>query len=248
MVMVGAGNVATSLARALAPHVVQVWSRDLTHALALADVVGCDATSDLATLRTDANVVIVSVHDDAAANVASAVPDNGALWLHTSGSVPIDALAHSHTRCGVLYPMQSFSKQTPVPLTDVPIFVEGCDEAALADAEEVARLISHKVYHADSARRKKLHLAAVFACNFANHMWTLSSDVLEREGIDFEVMKPLIRSTVAKLDSLSPQRSQTGPAARGDEKVIRAHLNMLSGDAKEVYRIVSQSIINTYNQ
>ena len=252
IVMIGAGNVAWSLARALAAEhdIVQVYSRHRANADALAEAVHCPAaTDDLGQITTEADTYVISVKDDAIAAVASAIPDHRhSLWLHTSGTKPLSLLTAVHTRCGVLYPMQSFSKALPVDFNDVPVFVEGNTPDTQEAAMRLARSISAHVEVADSARRARLHIGAVMACNFTNHLWTLTAEVLGEAGIDFKVMLPLLRTTVAKLDRLSPAESQTGPAARGDTAVTAAHEQMLSGRKQEIYRILTQSIIETTNK
>jgi len=140
--------------------------------------------------------------------------------------------------------MQSFSREMVVPLDDVHFFVEGSDDAALSDLMSLGHLMSRHVIPADSAQRRQLHVASVFSCNFANHMWTLAHEVLEQAGLPFDAIVPLIRTTVDKLDRLAPAQSQTGPAVRHDEQVIESHLAMLDGDKQEIYRLVSQSIMN----
>ncbi len=247
IVMIGAGNVAASLARALARHhsIVQVYSRHMANAQRLAEAVGCGAATDsLAGIDPGADAYVVAVRDDAIASVAAAVPDRpGALWLHTSGTKPLAALRASHAKCGVLYPMQSFSREMPVDFGGVPVFVEGCDADTEAQVAALARTISGHVEAADSSKRARLHVAAVMACNFANHLWALTADTLAEAGIDFKVMLPLIRSTVAKLDTLSPAQSQTGPAVRGDTEVTERQRQMLSGRTRQIYELMTESII-----
>lgn len=250
VVMIGAGNVATSLARALAPlcHIEQIYSRALPHAQALAAAVGCpNAICELADVASDADMYIISVSDDAIAAVVEAVPDNGALWVHTSGSKPIGLFEGRRARYGVLYPMQSFVKRAPTGFSQVPFFVEGSDPGCEADIMAVARALSERVYTADSDTRRTLHIAAVFCCNFANHLWALADDLLRREGIAFDVMLPLIRATVDKLELMPPAQAQTGPAARRDYEVLTQHLSTLSGDKHEVYDILSKSIIRFHH-
>ena len=247
VVIIGSGNVATSLAHGLAARceVAQIYSRQLAHAQALADAVGCDnATDDLQSLIPDADAYIIAVRDDAIAEVIAATADNGALWIHTSGSKPIDLFAGHRTRYGVLWPMQSFSREVVTPLDEVHFFVEANDDTALSDLMEMASLMSCHVIEADSEKRKLLHVASVFSCNFANHMWTLADEVLSAAGLPFDAMKPLIRTTVDKLDRLSPAQSQTGPAVRHDTQVIDNHLAMLDGDKRDIYRLLTDSIIN----
>ena len=247
VVIIGSGNVATSLAHGLAPRcqVAQIYSRHLAHAQVLAAAIGCaDATDDLDALVPDADAYIIAVRDDVIADVIAAVPDNGALWVHTSGSKPMDLFAGHRARYGVLYPMQSFSRQVVTSLDEVHFFIEACDAATLASVRSLGELLSINVHEADSNQRRQLHVAAVFSCNYANHMWTLASEVLTQAGLPFDAMKPLIRTTVEKLDRLAPAQSQTGPAVRHDTQVIDSHLAMLDGDKRDIYRLLSQSIMN----
>jgi len=246
VVIIGSGNVATSLAHGLAAHcvVAQIYSRTLAHARLLADAVGCPSvTDDLSSLERGADAYIIAVRDDAIADVIAAVPDNGALWIHTSGSKPISLFEGHRRRYGVMWPMQSFSREIVQPLDDVHFFTEASDDAALQDLMELAQLLSHNVMPADSDQRRWLHIASVFSCNFANHMWTLADEVLQEAGLPFEAMLPLIRTTVDKLESLSPAESQTGPAARCDLQVIANHLSMLDGDKRSIYDLLSSSIM-----
>ena len=247
VVIIGSGNVATSLAHGLVSQceVVQIYSRQLAHAQVLAHAVGCpSAINDFHALSLYADVYIIAVRDDAIADVIAAVPDNRALWIHTSGSKPIDLFAGRRSRYGVLWPMQSFSREMVVSLDDVHFFAEANNESTLNDLLEFGRLLSSHVIEADSDQRLQLHIASVFSCNFANHMWTLADEVLTAAGLPFDAMKPLIRTTVEKLDRLSPADSQTGPAVRHDTQVIDSHLAMLDGDKRDIYRMMTNSIIN----
>ena len=247
MVIIGSGNVATSLAHGLSARceVVQIYSRQLPHAQTLADAINCPlATDDLLALVPDADAYIVAVRDDVIADVVAAVPDNGALWLHTSGSKGIDLFKGHRAHYGVLWPMQSFSREMVVALDDVHFFAEASDEATLAHLMALGRMLSRHVIEADSDKRRRLHVASVFSCNFANHMWTLADEVLREAELPFDALLPLIRTTVDKLDRLSPAQSQTGPAIRHDNQVIESHLAMLDGDKREIYRLLSDSIMN----
>ena len=238
---------ATSLAHALRGRcqLAQVYSRRMEHARLLAGVVGAEAVDNPAAVAGDADVYVVAVPDDAIAGVVEAAPPTDGLWLHTSGSVPMEVFAGRRCRYGVLYPLQSFSRDLLVDLSRVHFFVEGSSAAVTAQITDFTRrFLSENVTFADSRRRRNLHLAAVFACNFANHMWSLAADVMARDGLPFNAMLPLIESTVEKLHHLSPSQSQTGPAARGDVEVMRRHLSMLHGDEEEIYRLLSQSIMN----
>lgn len=246
VVLIGSGNVATSMALALTGkcHLVQVYSRSLASATALASRVGAQPVNDLGELVTDAHVYIIAVSDDAIASVIDTAPATSALWVHTSGSTPIGVFHGKRSCYGVVYPMQSFSKSHPVDMSDVHIFVEGSDDAVAQQVREFAQLLSGHVHDASSHDRERLHVAAVFACNFANHMFTLSSEVLQEAGLPFDAMLPLIKTTVAKLDTMTPAESQTGPAARADINVINRHLSSLTGDKHDIYNLISKSILN----
>ena len=125
-----------------------------------------------------------------------------------------------------------------------PFFIEAAKESDVESIENLASQLSTKVFRADSELRRRLHVAAVFSCNFANHMWVLAHDVLQEAGLPFDVMLPLIRTTVDKLDKLSPAESQTGPAIRKDYNVMDAHMKMLHDeDVRRLYSILSESII-----
>lgn len=249
VVMLGSGNVATSLAMALKDNcdIVQIYSRTMDNAKALALKVGCEAIDDLKKLDKKGDIYIISVKDDAIASIIDATPSNRALWLHTSGSTPIEVFEGKRERYGVLYPMQSFSKSRIVDMSEVHIFIEGNCDKVTREINDFTSSISENVHKATSQERQQLHVAAVFACNFANHMFTLSSEVLSEAGLPFDAMLPLIKTTVEKLDHMTPQESQTGPAARGDIKIIEKHLSTLKGDKREIYKLLSSSIMREKN-
>ena len=250
-VMIGAGNVATNLVRALSAtgiEVVQVYSHTLAHARELADTVNAGATDDLSALEMGADIYIISVKDDAIANVVSSIPDNGALWVHTSGSIPMTVFEGRRQRYGVFYPMQSFSKQIATDFTEVPFFIEAVNDGVALEIEALAQRLSQRVFHATSEQRRRLHIAAVFACNFANHLWTLADDVLRDAELPFDVMLPLISTTVDKLKRLSPAESQTGPAMRRDHRVMQSHMAMLDKDKALIYKTLSDNIMKRHEQ
>ena len=247
IVIVGAGNLATCLGKALckvgiAP--VAVWSRSEESAAALSGLLQCRATTDIATLP-DADIVITAVADDALPHVACLVaaryPD--ALVAHTAGSVPMSVWAEAGARhYGVFYPMQTFSKAKEVDFSRLGIFVEGCSDDHCNRLMGLASLLTPMVYRATSEQRAYLHIAAVFACNFANAMYGMAAELLQDNGLPFDVMLPLIDETAAKLHTLSPDEAQTGPARRGDNTIMNRQRAMLSEPHGEVYDIVSRYI------
>lgn len=250
IVFVGAGNLATNLAKALYRkgfRIAQIYSRTEKSARALAQVVEADFTTDLSAVATDAQLYIVSLKDGALVQLLPrmVVGKERAMWVHTAGSIPMDIWTGvSVAHYGVFYPMQTFSKQREVDFRTIPIFVEGASEEDARFLKEVATALSDKVYEATSEQRKSLHLAAVFTCNFTNHLYALAAELLKKYNLPFDVMLPLIDETAAKVHELAPRDAQTGPAVRYDENVMNGHLQMLADEPRlqEVYRMLSESI------
>ena len=247
--LIGAGNVATHLGKAWQQAgctVVQVYSRTEQSASELATCLGVPFVTSLDEICTDADIYVVAVKDAVLQELIPALVKGreAALFVHTAGSMPMAVWQGVAPRHGVLYPMQTFSKAREVDFTSVSFFVEANHQADKEALKELAGALSPKVYEATSAQRTYLHMAAVFACNFANHMYTLSARLLEKNGLPFDAMLPLIDETARKVHGLHPHDAQTGPAIRGDENVMGKHLAMLADDpeVKEIYRIISNSI------
>ena len=249
VILIGAGNLATHLGKAIfaAGHdVVQVFSRTMPSATALASEVGAQPVSDISDVRSDADLYVVSVKDSA---IVELIPvlckgKETKVFLHTAGSVPMDVFQGMALHYGVLYPMQTFSKQREVDFGQIPCFVESNSEEDVQLLKDIASALSEKVYEASSEQRKSLHLAAVFTCNFTNHMYVLAAELLKKYGLPFEAMLPLIDETARKVHELEPLAAQTGPAVRYDENVIDEHLRMLADEPQmlELYREISENI------
>ena len=269
IVLIGAGNLATHLGKALhaAGHdMLQVFSRTMQSAETLASLLDAEPLTDIAQVRDDADVYIFSVKDSALVQLvaqlcrheADGLVEDGAVnalrkakkgehervFLHTAGSMPMSVFKGMAQHYGVLYPMQTFSKQREVDFSIIPCFVEANDEFAQKQIEGMAREISGRVYELSSEDRKYLHLSAVFACNFANHCYAISQELLEEHGIPFDVMLPLINETAAKVHEMKPKDAQTGPAVRYDENVIDKQSKLLENHPhfKKVYDSMSKSI------
>lgn len=249
VVFIGAGNLATNLAKALyykGFRIVQVYSRTEESARTLAQAVEAAYTTDLASVAADAQLYIVALKDAAFVRMLPEIVAGreNALWVHTAGSIPMNVWAGRVERYGVFYPMQTFSRQRMADFRQIPVFVESNSAEDARFLKDIASALSGKVYEATSEQRKSLHLAAVFACNFTNHMYTLAAGLLEKYGLPFEVMLPLIDETARKVHELEPRLAQTGPAVRYDENVIGEHLQMLAGEPQmqELYKLISESI------
>ena len=248
IVMIGSGNLATQLALALkdaGQEIVQIFSRTEAHAQMLAEQIGCPYTTAADAILCDADVYILSVKDDALSALAAAVCSSRqqGLFLHTAGSMPMQLFQGHALQYGVLYPMQTFSKTRRVNFREIPCFIEGSSAPALATIRSLAASISDHVVDCDSEKRKKMHLAAVLACNLANHCYRLAERVLEAEQIDFRLFLPLIEETARKVTVLSPRDAQTGPMVRYDQNVMAMQMSMLSdARTREIYRLMAESI------
>lgn len=254
IVFIGAGNLATNLAKALYRkgfRIVQIYSRTEESASTLALAVEAEHTTDLNTIARDAQLYIVSLKD---APFVELLPEivagkRDALWVHTAGSIPMSVWEGQADRYGVFYPMQTFSKQREVSFNEIPFFIESNSAEDTHSLKEIASALSERVYEVTSEQRKSLHLAAVFACNFTNHMYALAAGLLKKNQLPFEVMLPLIDETARKVHELEPRAAQTGPAVRYDENVINRHLEMLADEPEiqKMYRHISESI-HLYNK
>lgn len=246
IVFVGAGNLATRLSLAMqrvGMQIGQVYSHTPESARQLAGKLGCTWTTDLSALQADADMYVFSLKDTVLAEVIAQVKPNNGLWIHTAGSMPMNIFEGYAGRYGVLYPLQTFSKGREVRFDVIPFFLESNTKKDADYLKNIASALSENVRFMSSEKRRSLHLAAVFACNFTNHIYALSYKLLEKEEIPADVLLPLIDETAAKIHAMSPAAAQTGPAIRYDENVINKHLAMLNdSDMRAVYQLLSQSI------
>ena len=245
IVIIGSGNLATQLSLALqeaGKDIVQVYSRSEEHARTLAEKIGCDFTTDVEDINRQADIYIVSIKDDAISEMAATLA-GVSMILHTAGSIPMDVFRGHAQHYGVLYPMQTFSKNRQVDFREIPCFIEASDEATLTAVRSLAESISSHVVDCDSERRKKMHLAAVLACNLANHCYRLAERVVEAEHIDFRLFQPLIMETARKVATMSPRDAQTGPMVRYDQQVMDMQIQMLPDErTRDIYRLMADSI------
>ncbi len=161
-----------------------------------------------------------------------------------SGAVSMDQLAKDFNHYGVLYPLQTLSSERELSLADTPFLVEGSSEAVKQKIRILAASISKRVVDMDSQGRLEMHMAAVFANNFTNHMIAIAKKIVEEKGDDFSLLGPLIRETFVKIAESGPDRAQTGPAVRGDEETMKKHLLLLKEhpEWEKMYTFVSRDI------
>ncbi|WNM18224.1 Rossmann-like and DUF2520 domain-containing protein [Flavobacterium capsici] len=245
VVLIGSGNVAQHLLlafqKAKSLNLIQVLARhpkQIAHLLDEKKII-----SDYKELK-EADLYVIAVSDNAIAEVSSQIPFTYKLVVHTSGSIPMIEI-DSKNRKGVFYPLQTFSKSKEIDFSQIPIALEAETKNDLSLLEAVAQSISNQVYQINSEQRKALHVAAVFVCNFVNHLYEIGSEICKENNLSFDLLKPLILETADKILSLTPNEAQTGPAKREDTVTINAHLNFLNKDnQKEIYKLLTQSIID----
>ncbi len=248
IVLLGSGNVATHLGRALveAGHrITQVYSPTKFHAVSLAEALGAQAIDTLAAVEAHADFYIIAVKDDAIEEVVSQLPkDSESIVVHTAGSVDMAILSQHVAHCGVLYPIQTFSKAKPVDFSAIPLAIEASDVFTYARLEALASSLSNRILNCDSKQRLSLHVAAVFACNFTNHLYAIGADILQEYGLDFDLIRPLILETAKKVMAHQPKDVQTGPAMRRDVGTMEKHLGALSEhiDLQNLYIQLSNRI------
>jgi predicted short-subunit dehydrogenase-like oxidoreductase (DUF2520 family) len=249
IVMLGSGNVATHLGKAFsnAGHtILQVWSRSFSHAKELADQLGAEAIDQLGQLTPEGDLYIVSVVDDAIIPVLEQLSSIYATVVHTSGSTDMEVISPYSKDYGVFYPLQTFSKGVAIDLTNTPILLEASNENVLNKIKALASSISRNVQYCNSDQRVKLHIAAVFSCNFTNHLYAIAQELLSESKLDFDLIRPLILETAQKVMDRLPNEVQTGPAVREDQLTLDRHRQKLKNhpDWLSIYNLLSSDIIN----
>ena len=254
--IIGAGNVAWHLAPALdnAGIVVkEIFSRDIRRARELTSrLYQAVATSSLDFSSSSSELFIVAVPDAAIEDIAREVilPDY-AIIAHTSATMPLQALEFAGTSClGVFYPLQTFTRSKKVDFRNIPIFLESSDKITARVLAHVAESVSNEVWEIDEEKRLALHVAAVFANNFSNHMVKIAEDIVNANGLILSMLLPLLQETCKKMIAIGPEAAQTGPARRGDRVTISRHLDHLqeSGALHDIYALLSRHIGETYEE
>lgn len=243
--IIGAGNVAWHMAhrlKACGYTIHMVYSRHKENAEVLAAEVQAKGISDISQLQP-AEVNILSLKDDVYADIIPQLGVSEAIYVHTSGCMDMSMLAGIGANYGVLYPFQTFNKAKQVNFAEVPMCVEASNEYTLQVLQDIAANIGRQVFHLNMSQRSRLHLAGVIASNFTNALYGLAKEILDKENISFDIIKPLIKETASKVDYMHPYEAQTGPASRKDWNIINKQIAMLDNDHKRnLYRYLTQTI------
>ncbi len=250
---IGSGNVAWHLAQACedAGHSVgEVYSRTIKNAKALCEQLYDSAPTDhLDFSESKSSIFILAVPDKFITYIAERInlPAESIL-VHTSGSEPIESIRSMNSRAGVFYPVQTFSKKRKINFNEVPICIEAEEKGVEKILVSLAKTLTRNVHLLDSHQRKVVHISAIFANNFTNHLLTISKGLTESVEIDFSLLKPLLIETIQKSLQLGPEHAQTGPAIRQDFKTIQSHLELLKDEPflQELYKLLSEDIIRMH--
>lgn len=250
--ILGAGNVAWHLAPALeniGHEVMQIYARDIRQATKITERLYMAEPTDLVDFsESNAEIFILAVTDSGIPNLADEVilPE-GSLLVHTSGSQPLSILGYSSASfTGIMYPLQSFTKGRKLDFAEVPFLIESEDDSSLTKIRNLATSLSGQVYDVKSTDRKAIHIAAVFASNFTNHLIRIAEEIIEKQGLDFEILKPLLVESLSKTLEIGAKNAQTGPASRADVDTLEDHLQFLrkNDTISEIYRLISQDIMD----
>ena len=247
IVLIGSGNVAFHLAKAFTEAQIpisQIFGRNTTELQKISEQFSIPFSTET---LVDADLYIISVSDSSIAEVSSLIKNENVLVAHTSGSVSREALSGNY-RKSVFYPLQTFSKSKNLDYSKIPFFIDAENENDEEILKNLASKISKNVMLANDEKRKYIHLTAVFACNFVNHLYARAKEISDSQGIPFDYFLPLIDETTQKIHELEPKLAQTGPAIRNDEKVLKLHESLLTDEEKlKIYKTLNESIKKMYH-
>lgn len=246
-VIIGAGNVACHLGRALRKvniDIRQIAGRGEEHAVKLAEELKTDYILDINNITDTADLYIIAVSDDAIKEVINMLTPTEQLVVHTAGSIPMSVFENRFKNYGVFYPLQTFSRNRKINFDNIPICIEANSQINSDKLMQLAGLLSRKNLLINSGKRAALHLAAVFASNFTNHMYAIAYDILKNQNLDFSLLQPLITETASKIFEMEPRNAQTGPAVRNNISLMEFHLKMLQNDKllQDLYKTLSNNI------
>ena len=247
IVLIGSGNVAFHLAKAFTEAQIpisQIFGRNTTELQKISEQFSIPFSTET---LVDADLYIISVSDSSIAEVSALIKNKNVLVAHTSGSVSREALSGNY-RKSVFYPLQTFSKSKNLDYSKIPFFIDAENENDEEILKNLASKISKNVMLANDEKRKYIHLTAVFACNFVNHLYARAKEISDSQGIPFDYFLPLIDETTQKIHELEPKLAQTGPAIRNDEKVLKLHESLLTDEEKlKIYKTLNESIKKMYH-
>lgn len=245
-VIIGSGNVAYHLAKAFIQNnikVHQLFGRNEIELSKISDELNIPYSNEN---LDEAELYIIAVSDSSVENVSELITNENALVAHTSGSLPKEILKGNYRKAS-FYPLQTFSKTKDLDYSKIPFFIEAEDQIDEKSLFELASIISDNVEVSNYEKRKYIHLTAVFACNFVNHLFARAKEISDSQDLDFNYFLPLINETLEKIRHLDPKLAQTGPAVRGDERVLKLHEELITNEEQlHIYKTLNESIKKMY--
>ncbi len=248
---VGAGRVGEALCTEFfkkGHRIIQISSKGKENGSALATKYGAEWINNL-NFEKPTDIIFLCVPDNVLSDILSRIKcSENTIVTHTAGSFGIEVFSSNILRKGVLYPLQTFSKERNINFKEVPLFIEASDKITGDTLKTIAGSISDRIYESDASQRRMLHIAAVFASNFSNYMLLLSKKICNEASFPFDTLAPLIKETVNKALETDPELAQTGPAVRNDTETILKHLDLLSfsPEIRKIYEMISNSITEYY--
>lgn len=244
-VIIGSGNVAYHMAKAFSLKnipLMQVFGRNGEELKKISGELNVPYSTEQ---LQDADLYIICVSDNSVENVSQLITKKDCLVAHTSGSLPKEILKGAYRKAS-FYPLQTFSKSKELDYEKIPLFIEAENEQDKQLLFEIASKISENVMESSHEKRKYIHLTAVFACNFVNHLFAKAKEISDSQEIPFNYFLPLIDETVQKIHEIEPKAAQTGPAVRNDVRILELHEHLLKGESLEIYKTMNHSIQKMY--
>lgn len=245
IVIIGSGNVAYHMAKAFSLKkipLLQIFGRNGEELKKISEELDVPYSTEH---LENADLYIICVSDNSVENVSKIITKKDALVAHTSGSLPKEILSGEYRKSS-FYPLQTFSKSKELEYEKIPFFIETENEEDKQILFDLASQISENVMESSHEKRKYIHLTAVLACNFVNHLFARAKDVSDSQDIPFDYFLPLIDETVKKIHEIDPKAAQTGPAVRNDVRVLKLHEQLLKGESLEIYKTMNHSIQKMY--
>lgn len=250
--IIGTGNVAKSLGAAIfksGHKITGVLGRSEENAKVLAKKFKCASFTKADQIPHNSDFYLIAVKDDAIGSIVKSLPETKGIFLHTSGTVPLD-IFKTKSKKGVLYPVDSITGKYNFSFKNVPICIEAGDESTLKKLLLFVRTLSNKIFLLNSPQRAKLHIAAVITNNFTNHLLGIATEIIDKEHLPHELLFKLAQTTLKNAFEHGPLQSQTGPAKRNDAATIRKHLDLLKAnkDHVELYKLITRQITDVHNK
>jgi len=246
IVIIGSGNVAYHLAKAFTQKnipLAQLFGRNEKDLNKISQELNIPFSTDI---LEDADLYIICVSDSSVENISKLITKKDCLVAHTSGSLPKQILVGEYRKSS-FYPLQTFSKSKALDYSKIPFFIETENSEDQKTLTGLASEISENVMESSHEKRKYIHLTAVFACNFVNHLFSRAKEISDAQEIPFDYFLPLIDETVKKIHEIEPKSAQTGPAVRNDKRVLELHEQLLAEESLEIYKTMNHSIKKMYD-